>query len=79
MPESLRRKDPFWITATALVVMLVGARLVRAYTPLGHNVFVDPFDPFLLLSDVLIHLALFFGAVLVLRAVSDRRASAPAG
>jgi hypothetical protein len=45
MPETPRRKDPFWITAAAIAVMLVGARLVRAFTPLGYNVFVEPFNP----------------------------------
>jgi hypothetical protein len=67
------RKEPYWITALAVVVMIVGARLIRAFTDFGYNVFAEPFDPVLLLGDVLIHFALFFAVLIPLRALWRRR------
>ena len=73
-------RDPFWITAVAAAVMLVGARVIRAYTPFGYNIWAEPFNLLLLLADILLHFAIFFVVLIPLRALwvktSARRAGA---
>lgn len=66
-------KDPFWIATVAAVAMLVGARLLRAYTPLGYNVFAESFDPWMLLLDIVIHFVIYFAVWFPLRALWVRR------
>jgi hypothetical protein len=73
MPDTKsRRKDPIWITVTAVVVMLIGARLIRAYTEFGYNVFTEPFDPLLFLGDLAIHFVLYFATFFLLSAIWRR-------
>ncbi|CAN5494393.1 hypothetical protein BH23BAC4_BH23BAC4_05760 [soil metagenome] len=70
-----RRREPFWIAATAVVVMIVGARLIRAYSGFGYNVFTQPFDLFLFLGDLAIHIAIYFSVFMALSAVWRRTRS----
>jgi hypothetical protein len=61
-------KHPFWITAIAAAIMIIGARLVRAYTPLGHDVFADGFVLWAFLVDIVIHIVIFIAALVPLHA-----------
>jgi uncharacterized membrane protein YhaH (DUF805 family) len=69
-------RHPFWISAVAALIMIIGARLVRAYTPLGHNFAADGFDLIAFLVDLLIHFVIFFAALIPLTMIWQRRSNA---
>jgi uncharacterized membrane protein YhaH (DUF805 family) len=67
------RRHPLWISAIAALIMIIGARLVRAYTPLGHNFVAEGFDLAALLVDLLIHFVIFFAVLIPLTMLWQRR------